>query len=173
MYTTCQLHEGAWHLRYSTVLGPPPRDISSERARRYARPSSEGHGGLWMIKISLGRMGGTTIAEVQLRETLSGGDIHELADHIESALSHSLALRVMLDGTAFRGWSDARALWGHLSFMRIHDRNIDRLAIVGATRWQRALAELTGRIMHPEERYFDEAERGRARRWLSEGIDLD
>ncbi len=126
-----------------------------------------------MIKISLDKMGGTAIAEVQLRQTLSDGDIAELSDHIESALSHSLGLRVMLDGTLFRGWSDARALWGHLSFMRSMDRNIERLAIVGGAQWQRKLAAWTGPIMHPEERYFDEAERGRARIWLNEGIDLD
>lgn len=74
-------------------------------------------------------------------------------------------LRVLFDMTGFHGW-DAGALWQDTKFALHHFGDIERLAMVGETRWQRGMAGFCKPFTRAEIRYFDQPHIAEARAWL-------
>lgn len=80
-------------------------------------------------------------------------------------------LRVLFDMTAFHGW-EAGAAWEDLKFGLKHFSDIDRLAMVGETKWQHGMATFCKPFTRATVRYFDHDHAVDARRWLDEATKL-
>ena len=71
---------------------------------------------------------------------------------------------VMLDG--FEGF-ERGADWGDTSFVRAHDHQVDRIAIVAAERWESdALAFAGAGFRKARVRFFSAGKHAQARAWL-------
>ena len=71
---------------------------------------------------------------------------------------------VMLDG--FEGFEHG-ADWGDTSFVRAHDHQVDRIAIVGVSRWESdALAFAGAGFRKARVRFFSAGQQAQARAWL-------
>lgn len=77
-------------------------------------------------------------------------------------------LRVLFDMTGFHGW-EAGALWEDIKFDVKHFADIERLAMVGETKWQQGMAAFCKPFTKATIRYFDNADAAAARTWLREG----
>jgi hypothetical protein len=77
-------------------------------------------------------------------------------------------LRVLFDMTGFHGW-DAGAVWKDIKFDVKHFADIERLAMVGEAKWQQGMAAFCKPFTKATIRYFDHADAGEARKWLSQG----
>lgn len=75
-------------------------------------------------------------------------------------------LRVLFDATEFDGWDSGGALWQEAKFDLKHLSKIDRMAVVGAKRWQQALEAAVKPFAHPTMRYFEAGEMQAAHDWL-------
>ena len=79
-------------------------------------------------------------ADTFLTVTISGklkeNDFREIAPKIDAAIKSAGNLRLLIDATAFDGWSDIRAASVHFSFVRDHQKNIGRIAIIAGHEWQ-------------------------------------
>ncbi len=75
-------------------------------------------------------------------------------------------LRVLFDATEFDGWDSGGALWQEAKFDLKHLSNIDRLAMVGAKRWQQALEAAIKPFAHSTMRYFEASDMQAAHDWL-------
>jgi hypothetical protein len=75
-------------------------------------------------------------------------------------------VRVLFDATELDGWDSSSALWQEAKFDMKHLSDIDRLAMVGAKRWQEALEAAVKPFVHPTMRYFDAGEMDAAHDWL-------
>ncbi len=65
----------------------------------------------------------------------------------------------------FKGWT-AGALWEDTKFAAKHFNDIDRIAVVGESRWQRGVAVFFKPYTAADVRYFDMAAVKEARRWI-------
>jgi hypothetical protein len=76
-------------------------------------------------------------------------------------------LRLLFDIIGFEGW-DASALWDEIKFDLEHAGDFERVATVGDSKWERAMAALIKPFAKAKTRYFDATQYAAAREWLSE-----
>ncbi|HEY2857191.1 MAG TPA: STAS/SEC14 domain-containing protein [Terracidiphilus sp.] len=76
-------------------------------------------------------------------------------------------LRILFDATEFTGW-EADALWQEAKFDFKHLGDIERLAMVGAKSWQKAIETAARPFVRADMRYFDSAEMNAAADWVKQ-----
>ncbi len=76
-------------------------------------------------------------------------------------------IRILFVLHDFHGWT-AGALWDDTQFELRHCRDIERLAVVGETKWEQGMATFCKPFTSAAIHYFDHANIDEARRWISE-----
>ncbi len=74
-------------------------------------------------------------------------------------------LRILFELHDFHGWT-AGALWEDLKFDWKHWRDIERLAIVGESKWEKGMAVFCKPFTTAKVRYFDRSQLDEAKAWL-------
>jgi hypothetical protein len=110
--------------------------------------------------------GGKTLV-VHVSGKLSKADYEQFTPEFERLVRLHGKLRVLFDVTGFHGW-EAGALWEDIKFDAKHFADIERLAMVGESKWQRGMATFCKPFTKATIRYFDHAEAAQARTWLGE-----
>lgn len=72
---------------------------------------------------------------------------------------------MLFDMTGFHGWEPA-GLWEDLKLDAKHVSHVERLAVVGETRWHHGMAVICRPFVNAPVRYFDHADAVEARKWL-------
>ena len=72
-------------------------------------------------------------------------------------------LRLLFDMTGFHGW-EVSAAWEDFKFGVEHFADIERLAMVGETRWQHGMATFCKPFTTATVRYFDRADAAAVRK---------
>jgi hypothetical protein len=86
---------------------------------------------------------------------------------IDAAVVKEGKVRLLAQFEDFHGW-DLHALWDDTKFAATHCREIERIALVGETKWQEWMAKVCKPFTLAKIRYFDAAEIEAARAWLAE-----
>ena len=94
-------------------------------------------------------------------------DYEQFVPEFERLVREHGTMRVLFDMTDFHGWS-AGALWSDTKFAVHHFSDIERLAMVGETKWQKGMATFCKPFTKASVRYFDHAAADEARRWLND-----
>ena len=76
-------------------------------------------------------------------------------------------LRILFEMHDFHGWT-AGALWEDLKFDFKHFKDIERLAVVGESKWEQGMAAFCKPFTSAKIRYFDQSQLFEAQTWLSE-----
>ena len=76
-------------------------------------------------------------------------------------------IRVLFEMHDFHGWT-AGAMWEDLKFDFKHWKDIERLAIVGESKWQQGMAVFCKPFTAAKIQYFDHSRLGEAESWLGE-----
>jgi len=108
---------------------------------------------------------GGRILEVFLTGKLAGEDYQELVPHLERLVKTHGKIRLLVDMHDFHGWT-AGALWQDLKFDVKHFNDIERVAFVCETKWERVMAAFCKPFTTAEVRYFDQPAVAEARAWL-------
>ncbi len=103
---------------------------------------------------------------VQVSGKLVKADYEHFVPEFERLIRQHGALRLMFDMTDFHGW-EASAMWEDAKLIR-HFADIERLAMVGETRWQHGMAIFCKPFTKATVRYFDHTDLAQARAWLAE-----
>jgi hypothetical protein len=74
---------------------------------------------------------------------------------------------VMMDARVFPGWRDGQAVWAHLGFIRRHQRQVGKVALVTDSRFLGLLWRLVRGLVRPDVRLFPYRERATALKWLA------
>ena len=119
------------------------------------------------MPIAMSEEGNGKILVIQVSGKLAAADYRDFTAEFERLLRKYGKLRVLFDMKDFRGW-EAGAAWEDIKFDVKHFADIDRLAIVGETKWEHGLASLCKPFTMAEMRYFDRAKSSDAQRWLLE-----
>ena len=76
-------------------------------------------------------------------------------------------IRILFEMHDFHGWT-AGALWEDLKFDFKHWKDIERLAIVGESKWEAGMAVFCKPFTSAKIQYFDHAKLDEAQTWIEE-----
>jgi SpoIIAA-like len=96
---------------------------------------------------------------------LAESDYPELTRIADEAIATYGKIRILVHFHQFSGWTPS-GFWRDFRFSREHADTIERFAVVGEDDWQKALIELAKPFTRAEVKYFPEAEKEEAWRWL-------
>lgn len=105
------------------------------------------------------------VLEVQVSGKLTKEDYLTFAPRVEQLIEQHGKIRVLVYLSDFHGWN-AGALWEDIKFDWSHFSDIERLAIVGESSWQKGMAVFCKPFTTAEIRYFDHEKLAEAREWI-------
>ena len=107
------------------------------------------------------------ILEVRVSGKLTKPDYEKFVPHTEGLIKEHGKIRILFQMHDFHGW-DAGAMWEDTKFDFKHFRDIERLAIVGETRWEKGMATFCKPFTTAKIKYFDVKDVDQARAWIAE-----
>jgi len=105
------------------------------------------------------------ILEVHLTGKLVKEDYEALIPAVERLVKKYGKIRMLVEMLDFHGWT-CGALWEDTKFAAHHFHDIERLAIVGESKWEKGMATFCKPFTKAEVRYFDYTKSAEARDWL-------
>ncbi|MBI1371966.1 MAG: STAS/SEC14 domain-containing protein [Phycisphaera sp.] len=106
------------------------------------------------------------IVEVHVTGKLTSDDYHDFVPEVERLVERHGKVRILFDMHDFHGWT-AGALWEDFKFDLKHFNHIERLAVVGETKWEKGMAAFCKPFTTAKIRYFDRSEIDAARDWIN------
>ena len=76
-------------------------------------------------------------------------------------------IRILFEMHDFHGWT-AGAMWEDLKFDFKHWKDVERLAIVGESKWEKGMAVFCKPFTSAKIQYFDHTKLSEAKTWLEE-----
>ncbi len=105
------------------------------------------------------------IIEVQLSGKLSKEAYEAFVPATEAKIHEFGKVRMLVVLRDFHGWN-AGALWEDLKFDLKHHSHIERLAIVGESKWEKGMSAFCKPFTAAKIQYFDIADLEAARQWI-------
>jgi hypothetical protein len=105
------------------------------------------------------------ILEVRASGKLTKEFYQELVPVVDQQIKQFGKIRVLFIMDDFHGWT-AGALWEDMKFDLKHWRDIERLAIVGDSKWEKGMATFCKPFTSATIKYFDQSQIDEARTWL-------
>ncbi len=107
------------------------------------------------------------IIEVAVSGKLTKEAYQEFVPPTEAAIKKHGKIRILFITLGFEGW-DAGALWEDIKFDVKHFGHIERLAIVGESKWEKGMAAFCRPFTTATIKYFDHGDLEKAREWIKE-----
>lgn len=107
------------------------------------------------------------LLEVSLTGKLVKEDYDTFVPAVDAAIKAHGKLRMLVGMHDFHGWT-AGAAWEDTKFGARHFFDLERLAMVGETKWQHGMAIFCKPFTTAKVRYFEHDQIAAARAWLSE-----
>ena len=117
------------------------------------------------MPVDLREEAGGKILAVRLSGKLSKQDYERLGPEVERLIKQHKKVRVLCELHDFHGW-EAGALWADIKFDLKHFADIERLALVGESRWEQGMAVFCKPFTTAKVRYFDVSKLAEARAWI-------
>lgn len=109
------------------------------------------------------------ILEVKLSGKLHKDDYVKFVPLVERLIGQHGKIRMLVEMHDFHGW-DMGALWEDIKFDMKHFKDIERLALVGESKWEAGMAAFCKPFTTAEIRYFYTKDIAEARRWIESGL---
>jgi len=109
------------------------------------------------------------VVEVKISGKLHKEDYEHFVPLFERLIAQHGKLRLLVEMHEFHGW-DVSALWQDIKFDLKHFKDIERLALVGESKWEKGMATFCKPFTSATIRYFDVAQASAARAWVEEGL---
>jgi hypothetical protein len=107
------------------------------------------------------------VLAIQVNGKLTGADYVYFAPEFERLIQLNGKLRILFDLAGFQGWEEG-ALWAGIKFDVKHFSDIERIAMVGESKWEHGMATFCKPFTKAAIRYFDRAKIAEAHQWLDE-----
>src|SRR6516225_9629838 len=99
-------------------------------------------------------------------EKLTEADFQGLAQRVDPMITKCGQVRLLIDVSGFNGWESYAAFQTHASFIKNHQRNVERIAVIVGHDWQHWIVDTARMFLHPEARAFDKSGEHEARMWV-------
>ncbi|MCA9042035.1 MAG: STAS/SEC14 domain-containing protein [Planctomycetaceae bacterium] len=107
------------------------------------------------------------VIEVELTGKLTKEAYEVFVPATEAQIEKHGKVRMLVILSDFHGW-DMGALWEDLKFDVKHFNHIEKLAIVGESKWEKGMALFCRPFTTASIKYFDKADLDAARTWIQE-----
>ena len=94
-------------------------------------------------------------------------DYHHFVPAVEAAIKTHGKVCLLAQFHDFHGW-DAHALWDDIKFSTQHCADVEKIALVGETKWEKWMAGVCKPFTLAKIKYFDAAQIEAAWQWLDE-----
>jgi len=118
------------------------------------------------MAVEVAQLADGKVLHVKVSEKLTKEDYEHFVPVTEQMMSGG-RIRILLEMENFHGW-EMSALWEDIKFDIKHFKDIDRLAMVGDSKWEKGMAVFCKPFTTASIRYFDATELDAARAWLEE-----
>ncbi len=108
------------------------------------------------------------VIDVTILGKLTDADYEQFVPLTERRIKQFGKIGMLIVLKDFGGW-DLDAMWDDLKFDIKHFSDIERMAIVGHSKWDKFLSALSRPFTAAEIKYFDEHELTAARQWVANG----
>lgn len=112
--------------------------------------------------------GGKLLA-IKVNGKLTKDDYQQFVPQVENLIKQHGKVRILMEMHDFHGWEPG-ALWEDVKFDVKHFRDIERLAMVGDSKWEAGMAVFCKPFTTAKIKYFDASKADDARQWIREGI---
>jgi hypothetical protein len=119
-----------------------------------------------MSAVTLNETNGGKVLELQLTGKVTRQDYEQFVPAVERLVKEHGRIRILVEMRDFHGWT-AGALWQDIKFDAKHFKDIERVAMVGETKWQHGMAVFCKPFTTAKIRYFDRPVIDQAREWLA------
>jgi hypothetical protein len=99
-------------------------------------------------------------------EKLTEADFQGLAQRVDPMITNCGHVRLLIDLSGFNGWENYAAFQTHASFIKSHQRSVERIAVIVGHGWQHWVVDTVRMFLHPEARAFDKSREDEAQRWV-------
>ena len=110
---------------------------------------------------------GGKLLVIRITGKLHTSDYHHFVPIVEKAVQDHGKIRMLVQMHNFHGW-DAGGLWQDVKFDAKHFHDIERLAIVGETTWEKWMAAFCKPFTTASIRYFPSEQTDAAREWIAQ-----
>jgi hypothetical protein len=117
------------------------------------------------MPVELREEAGGKIVAVNLSGKLTAQDYERFGGEIDRLIKQHGKLRVLCTMHDFHGWT-AGALWQDIKFDLTHFSHIEKLALVGETKWEQGMATFCKPFTTAKVRYFDHTKADEAKAWI-------
>ena len=120
------------------------------------------------MSISLREEADGKVLVIRLGGKLTKADYEHFVPEVERLIRRHGKVRMLVQMHDFHGWT-LSALWDDIKFDVKHFAHIERLALVGESKWEAGMAAFCKPFTTASIQYFDEAKAREALNWISEG----
>ena len=99
-------------------------------------------------------------------EKLKAADFRQIAPQIDSIISQHGKIKLLIDASGFSGWENIEAFENHTAFIKNHQEEVERIAVIAAHDWQLWLIGIIKIFVHPEVRAYDKLHESEGLQWL-------
>jgi len=107
------------------------------------------------------------VLEVRATGKLTKEAYEAFVPRTDEAIKKHGKIRILFIMHDFHGW-DAGAMWEDFKFDLKHFNHIERLAIVGETRWEKGMSLFCKPFTTAKIKYFESSDVEMARQWIEE-----
>jgi hypothetical protein len=118
------------------------------------------------MAVEIREQDGGKVVEVRASEKLSKEDYEHFVPLLETLIAKLGKVRVLFEMHNFHGW-EVGALWQDIKFDVKHFRDIERLALVGESKWEKGMAAFCKPFTTAKIQYFDTKDIAKARAWIA------
>ncbi len=108
----------------------------------------------------------SVVMAISISGKLTREDYENFESEFERVLATQDRVRLLILLDDFEGWT-AGALWDDIKFDAKHFNDVDRIAIVGESKWEQAITFFYKPFTRAKVQYFDRADEQTARAWIS------
>lgn len=118
------------------------------------------------MSVKLNELDGGKLLEVEVSGKLTKDDYKRFVPEFERLHDRNGKMRLMFEMSDFHGWEPG-GLWEDIKFDARHFADLDRVAMIGDMRWEKAMATFCKPFTMAKVRYFDHEHAAEAREWLT------
>jgi hypothetical protein len=125
--------------------------------------------GRCIMGVTIREEAGGKVVVAELSGKLAQKDYQGFVPRIEALMAQHGKLRFLVRMHDFHGWTMG-GLWEDIKFDWKHFSDIERLAMVGESKWEAGMASFCKPFTRATVRYFDVSKADEAHQWILEGI---
>jgi hypothetical protein len=128
-------------------------------------------GSFWKedIMLTLEEDAGGKLLSLVISGKLTKEDYQKFVPKVEDLIKQHGKVRIVMQMRDFHGW-EMGALWEDIKFDVKHFRDIERLAMVGDSKWEAGMAVFCKPFTTAKIKYFDTGKVDEAAQWVREGL---